>query len=322
MHLNTDGTYTYTPGTDFDGVDSFRVVAADVGPHVNLLDPFRQIGTSADNLINQRAVRFTFANRTGSDAWTPERRAALNNAADRLVEYLTVTRAVTVTYDVLGEDDPNSRTLAWASSEPISGEPGYWRTVVQNKIISGIDSNGAGSDGQIAYDFGHNWGLGDTLAGDEFEFTSVAMHEVLHSFGFMTLVGRPGTNTDRDWLIYDQFVMTADGRRPIDSDLTWDEQYDPKLTGQGGGFYFGGSNAVEARGVPGVYGLSAAVQEHHLWLVVAPLDGADRSGVDPRDREEFRRRRSVRRSREVGANSSRVSSSASVTTRPLSTKLR
>ncbi|KUI31599.1 hypothetical protein AU196_10590 [Mycobacterium sp. IS-1742] len=248
VHVNADGTYTYTPGADFDGVDTFRVVAVDVGPHVNLLDPFRRVGTSADNLVNQRAIRFTFAYRDGAEHWTPERRAALNNVADQLVEYFTVTRAVTVTYDVLGEEDATSRTLAWAYSEPLSEDDGYWRTVVQNKIISGVDSNGEASDGQIAFNFANRWGLGETVRPDEFDFTSTAIHEILHSFGFMTGVGSPGDNTDRSWLIFDGFIVAADGRRPIGSDHVWDTQYDPYLIGQDGGLYFGGANAIAAYG--------------------------------------------------------------------------
>lgn len=248
VKVNADGTYTYTPGAGFDGVDTFRVVAVDVGPHVNLLDPFRRIGTSADNLVNQRAIRFTFAYRDGSEHWTPERRAALNDVADRLVEYFTVTRAVTLTYDILGENDATSRTLAWAWSDPLSQEPGYWRTVVQNKIISGVDANGEASDGQIAYNFGHKWGLGDTVASDEYAFTPVAIHEILHSFGFMSFIERPGENVERTWMVFDQFVVTADGSRPIDSDYGWDAEFDPYLTGQNGGMYFGGANAVAAYG--------------------------------------------------------------------------
>ena len=60
LALNEDGTYTYTPDSDFDGVDTFRVVAIDVGLHINLLDLFRPIGTRANSLINQRAISFDF----------------------------------------------------------------------------------------------------------------------------------------------------------------------------------------------------------------------------------------------------------------------
>lgn len=248
VHLNADGTYTYTPGTGFDGVDMFRVVAIDVGPHVNLLDPFRRIGTEAGNLVNQRAVTFTFSYGDGAEYWTPERRAALGRVADRLIEYFTVTKAVDLSYDVLGEDDPESTTLAWAFSDAVSADEGFWRTVVQNKIISGVDSNGAKSDGQVAFNFGEKWGLGETVADDEFDFTSTAIHELLHSFGFMTSVDSAGNNADRYWLIYDSYIVTADGRRPIGSDHVWDSQYDPYLTGKDGGFYFGGANAVAAYG--------------------------------------------------------------------------
>ncbi|KUI33509.1 hypothetical protein AU195_00300 [Mycobacterium sp. IS-1496] len=248
VHVNADGTYTYTPGTDFDGVDTFRVVAVDVGPHVNLLDPFRRVGTSADNLVNQRAITFAFAYTTGADHWTPERREALGRVADELVEYFMVTRAVTVTYNVMGEDDAESTTLAWADSDLTSEEAGYWRTVVQNKLQTGIDSNGAAADGEIAFNFGNAWALGDTVGSDEYDFTSTAIHEILHSLGFMSTVTRPGTNSGGNRVIYDRFIVTADGVRPIGADYVWDSQYDPNLVGENGGLYFGGSNAVAAYG--------------------------------------------------------------------------
>ena len=39
-------------------------------------------------------------------------------------------------------EDPD-RGLASAFSPYLSGLPGYWRTVVQHKILSGVDANGA-----------------------------------------------------------------------------------------------------------------------------------------------------------------------------------
>lgn len=47
-------------------------------------------------------------------------------------------------------------------------------------------------------------------------------------------------------MVFDEFVVTADGTRPIDSEFGWDAQFDPNLTGQYGGLYFGGANAVAA----------------------------------------------------------------------------
>ncbi len=46
MQLADDGTYTYTPNDQFDGVDTFRVAVLDG-------NPWRPWGTSATSLINQ-----------------------------------------------------------------------------------------------------------------------------------------------------------------------------------------------------------------------------------------------------------------------------
>ncbi|MDX6527413.1 MAG: hypothetical protein QOI43_2924, partial [Gaiellales bacterium] len=46
VQLNSDGSFAYTPGAGFTGVDSFVVMAQDLGLHVNLLDLFRGAGTA------------------------------------------------------------------------------------------------------------------------------------------------------------------------------------------------------------------------------------------------------------------------------------
>ncbi|MGV0837063.1 Ig-like domain-containing protein [Mycolicibacterium thermoresistibile] len=248
VQLSADGTYTYTPGEGFDGVDTFRVVAIDAGLHVNLLDPLRPWGTRANNLINQRAIEFEFLFTTGAEHWTAERREALQRAADDLVLYLLVDAPVLLVYDVTGLDDPESWVLASAGSSTISEAPGFWQTVVQNKLLTGVDANGAAADGRITWNFGAPWALGDTVGTDEYDVASTAIHELLHSFGFLSYTETPGANTDRYWTVYDSFLVTADGVRPFNRRYEWDPSYDRSLTGADGGLYFGGAHAVAAYG--------------------------------------------------------------------------
>ncbi|RZT24657.1 hypothetical protein EV589_0376 [Mycobacterium sp. BK558] len=250
VHLNADGTFTYTPGEGFDGVDTFVVRAVDLGLHINLLDWFRPIGTRAGALINQGAVTFDFAYTEGAEHWTPERRAALQRSAEALVTYLRVAKPVVLTYEIEGVDNPDVRWLAGAGSGLISTDPGYWPTIVQNKLLTGKDANGAGYDGSIEWNFAKPWALGDVVVGDEYDFMSTAMHELLHSFGFASTLEAPGTNSGRTWSIFDSFISTADGTRLFAADFTWPSSADPYLTGFAGGVFFGGSNAVAAYGKP------------------------------------------------------------------------
>ena len=247
VQINEDGTFTYTPGAGFDGVDSFVVMAQGEGLHVNLFDPIRG-GTSSGALVNQGAIKFEFNYTTGSEHWTPERRAALMAAANAAAAYLLVTAPVHLTYDVTGEDDEESSTLASASSELVSRSPGFFYTVVQNKLINGVDSNGEEADGEIDWNFESKWGLGDVVGSDEYDFKAVAMHELMHSFGFSSRVREE--NTRLHWPVFSSFIVTADGQKPIGSDFKWDTAYDDYLTGANGGLYFGGPNAVAAYGGP------------------------------------------------------------------------
>lgn len=250
LDLAADGSYVYTPHSDFDGVDTFGVIAVDRGLHVNLLDPFRGLGARVNPVINQDAITFKFTYTDGAEHWTDERREALLVAADQLMLYLVVKAPVTLTYEVKGEDDPGSGTLASAGSGLVSGLPGFWPTVVQKKLVAGTDANGSAADGRIQWNFGYAWDLGDVIADDHFDFTSVVLHELVHSLGFITTVGAPGDNPETTRQKYDRFIVTANGTKVIDSRYRWIDAFDANLLGGGGGLYFGGANAVAAYGGP------------------------------------------------------------------------
>ncbi|PQP49913.1 Ig-like domain-containing protein [Mycolicibacterium austroafricanum] len=249
VRINEDGTYTYTPDDDFDGVDTFRVAAIDLGLHVNLLQLLHPVGSrAATSLVNQGAIRFAFDYTAGEQYWTDERRDALQAAADELIEYFRVTKAVSLTYEVKGEDNPSSDTLASAFSSLSNREPGFWATVVQEKLLTGEDANGSAADGGIEWNFGKGWALGDDVPGTLYDFRAVALHELLHSFGFSSRIGEAGDNDNLDWTIFAGFVVDRHGARPIGADGRWDDDFDPNLTGGDGGLYFGGANAVAAYG--------------------------------------------------------------------------
>lgn len=247
LQLNADGSFTYTPPADFDGVASFVVLAQDLGAHVNLLDPFRGLGTAANGLVNQGAIKYDFTYTTGSQYWSAEARDALQSAANDLAVYFLVTAPVVIAYDVTGENNPTrGASLASAGSGLVSDDPGFWRTVVQNKLLSGVDSNGAAADGEITWNWAYSWALGDTVDGASYDFDATALHELLHSFGFISIVDASGKNTGQQWTLLDSFIVNSDGSKPIGSDFRWNTEFDPHLTGASGGLYFGGANAVAA----------------------------------------------------------------------------
>jgi hypothetical protein len=248
--VNRDGEYTYTPGPAFAGTDSFSVTATDTGFHINLLDPFRPAGTSAGVSVARGAVvpalRFQFVYGAGSQFWSPQARVALESAATQLGSYLVVSSPVTVTYQVNGEFSPLSATLAEAGSSFASPGPGFLDTVVQNKIRTGTDANGSAPDGDISVNFGQPWSLGSPVAGNQYDLESIAMHELLHTLGFLSYVQQAGSNTGQTWTVYDSFLVNSAGNRIIGPDYLWNAAYNPNLTGANRGVYFSGPNAVAA----------------------------------------------------------------------------
>ena len=251
--VGSDGSYTYTPGQDFNGTDTFTVAATDTGFHINLLDLFRAASTPANAVVTQGAtavnlLQFQFIYGSGAQLWTPAARSSLESAATVLSTYIVVSTPVNVTFDVTGEYSPFSTTLATAGSDFISADPGFLPTVVQHKILTGVDSNGSTADGEITWNFARSWSTGDTADYSQYDLEAVATHELLHTLGFLSYVDAPGANTGQSWTVYDSFLVDSDGTKVIGSDFTWNTAYDANLAGENGGIYFGGPDAVAAYG--------------------------------------------------------------------------
>ena len=253
VDIGTDGSFVYTPGADFTGRDSFNVAVTDAGLQINLLDPFRPTATEGYIQVAQSAVdamlTFSFGYGRGSQYWSTTARDALESAASQLAAYLVVTSPTTITYAITGESDPDSWTLASAGSDLTAAGPGFIPTVVQEKILTGVDSNGSKADGEIDWNFGNPWAFGTSVGESEFDFIATAMHELLHTFGFLSYTDEAGLNSGRTWTTFDQFVVNSDGL-PVISATTYrfNTAYNPNLTGRNGGLYFGGPNAVAAYG--------------------------------------------------------------------------
>ena len=141
-----------------------------------------------------------------------------------------VEAPVSLTYDVIGQNSATSGLLATAYAPFSSSSVGYTGTVAQTKIITGVDANGSASDGSITWNFAYPWATGDRVGNRQYDFQAVALHEMLHTLGFLTGIESP-TSMDRNWTIYDSFLATSDGTAAIGGDYVWNSAYTTNLTG-------------------------------------------------------------------------------------------
>ncbi|WP_064280090.1 Ig-like domain-containing protein [Mycolicibacterium iranicum] len=244
VRVHSDGSFTYTPADDFNGVDTFYVRAIDVGLHANLLQPLRPIASGpATSLINQGAVTFDFDFTAGRDYWSDASRDALKRAADILIEHFRVVKPVVLTYDVTGFEDPNVGTIANAYGLLTNEEGGFWRTRIQHEMITGEDLNGQAADGYINVNFAKPLAFGDDVASNQLDFTTTIMHELLHSFGFAF-----GTGVNGRWHFFARFIVTDQGNRLVNDDFLLNPAYQANVLGANNGLFFGGANAVAANG--------------------------------------------------------------------------
>ncbi len=294
--VGADGGFTYTPtalarhvaglagATATDTTDTFLVAVADgYGGTVNV---------PVTVAVSPAAITFNFVYGTGSQYWTPEARAALNAAATRLASSIVVSRPVTLTYDVVGDNNSGSGWIGTSFAKFTSNSPGYYGTVVQTNIITGTDANGSATDSQIGMNFAYPWALGDTVPSSQYDFQSVATHELFHTLGMMTGLGSNPGSIDRNWTTYDSYLATVDGTAVIGPNYVWNATYTPNLTGGNGGLFFNGPNAVAAYGgliplyTPGTWTSGSSLT--HLDPADAPpgttylMDPADGRGIGVR----------------------------------------
>jgi len=247
------GAFTFTPSEPsraVPGTDTFTVTITDgYGGSTPVAVSVPIAGTS-----QTARMTFAFTYTTGSQYWTPEAKNALQSAANKVASYIVVSRPVTLTFDVTAESSPTSWTLASTGSDLTSTSAGFFNTVVQNKILTGVDSNGATADGYIDVNFGIPWAYGDSVTNTQYDFTSTAMHEMLHALGFLSYVDAPGSSWNArgtNWTTFDSFIVTNSNTKVIgtaSNRYRWNTAYNRNLTGSNGGLYFNGVNAIVANG--------------------------------------------------------------------------
>lgn len=189
-------------------------------------------------------------NHTGSGGFLdpsdgPARQAALQAAASALGSYFINSASVTFEVNSYVSED---FTLASGSSPMYYyvGESGFYQTVVQKKIITGEDDNGAGADGNVYWNWYHEWGTGTSIPSGQFDMRNAAMHEILHAMGLASRVSAPGTNAGTTvWNTFDRYLVDEQGTPLISAEGAWMGMDSVLVSGN---LYFNGPNAVAANG--------------------------------------------------------------------------
>ena len=243
------GEFAYFPDASArgpeEGTDTFTATVADsYGGSTPVVVSVPVAAVVTDTAM----VTYVFNYVDGAEYWTADAIDALQFAADRLASYIVVSQPVTLTFDINGYDAPDDGTLASTGSDLIGVGSGYFYTVVQNKLIEGVDSNGFEADGVIDVNFGNAWSYSDTVGSNENDFVSTMMHEIMHAYGFLSYIDDVGYNDGRRWPVFDRAVSDQNGTSVINDRYRFINAFNPNVTGGNGGLYFSGTNAVAAYG--------------------------------------------------------------------------
>lgn len=251
--IDANGGFTYTPtamarhaaflpsATAADRSDTFNVTVTDgYGGSVTV---------PVTVTIAPAGVSFNFTYGSGAQYWSNDARTVLQAVAVNLAAVIVVAAPVTINYHVTGFNAPGSAQLASGSAALTNDGPGFFGTVAQTKILTGVDANGSVADGQLAWNFAFPWAYGDSVGSHQYDFQATALHELLHTLGFATGSESP-PNMDRNWSTYDRFLATSTGQTVVAADGDVNSAFMANFTGGNGGLFFAGPAAVAAAGGP------------------------------------------------------------------------
>lgn len=190
------------------------------------------------------------------------RQAALTTAGTLFSNYFgsLFSNSGNIVLAVTSTDDNTINTLASAGSEYVSvlppGVPGLTGEVVKNKLLTGVDLNGAAADGIVDVNWGYGWQLDpNASAGVDFDFYAAIFHELTHALGFaagMNQAGDPifGGATDGEWTKFATFLEDKNGNDFLSPGFILDKPvFDAAIVGGGcDGTHFNGANSVAANG--------------------------------------------------------------------------
>lgn len=253
----SDSTRLHNPGYSLSFTASFRrwlagicVLASLVGlPEAKALVTFQFVYTDAPN------AGF-------NDPAHPEYKASLVRAGEIMGSFFA--NNATITMSVRGTSRPKSEVLASAGSSTISpmGDPGFFRTVVQEKVISSgaNDLNGDQPDGEVDVNLGASFQFNADapVAEGQIDFVGTMIHELTHAFGFSSSLVQTPNEQPVILSIFDSFLVDGTGETLVNpTKFIFRSAKQATLTGGNstimdapspGGVFFAGPNAVAANG--------------------------------------------------------------------------
>ncbi|MEO8248831.1 MAG: PEP-CTERM sorting domain-containing protein [Burkholderiales bacterium] len=192
------------------------------------------------------------------------------------------TNMGTINMGVTSTVDPNASTLASAFSNFVN-VPGTFGggEVIRNRLINGIDLNGAALDGGVDVNWGYAWELDPNTPavapgpGQTFDLYAALFHEFTHALGFGSEIsgdpagdrfgqGGDGSGSPGSWSRWDQFLSTcAIVGTPLVNGATYTVSTAAVADARANGGCFVGINAMAANGA-GPVQLFANPDQSHL----------------------------------------------------------
>ncbi|MEE9355956.1 MAG: VPLPA-CTERM sorting domain-containing protein [Methylococcaceae bacterium] len=183
------------------------------------------------------------------------RRAALEGAANSVGAYFS-TYSANLVYDITSDDSDDFLVTTGSFTNFNAGN--FQPSHLQQKVLSnGVDPDTNRPDGVMNWNFTNNFDVTDNVTAGAFDMKAVAMHELIHSFGFASFVGDGGLGAEGfspgnpdTWRPFDNFLTDAAGNRLISTNGVFQDPRLLDLTGgtDGNGVFFNGANALLANG--------------------------------------------------------------------------
>ena len=169
----------------------------------------------------QVTFSFNYTDSAGNGFYDPTlgaaRRGALESVGATLAGYFASYSARTVTFDVSSYVANPNGILASAGADYDTPDNSFQRGYVQDKILNNLD-NGSAGEGVLIWNFTYAWDYDDSVAAGTYDFKAVALHEIVHTLGFASLItgsNGVGAGNGTTYSIFDQFLTDAAGNRLV-----------------------------------------------------------------------------------------------------------